>query len=198
MGAQICSCFQCKPCNTVIKLNHSAISVLIYLYLCRITRTTVRNLSIRIVSLIYILKQKASLICTSSDAKYPNGDLAHGGYSDGVRAHERFVFPIPDGVDLADAGTFVSTSCHCLSSVRLLSLAPMLCGGLTTFSLPSSVMVAGPPLKRSPLSVSADCTFIFSSLFTLTLINISIQRPLCFDVGQSTRRRSLRLFALCF
>jgi alcohol dehydrogenase (NADP+) len=80
------------------------------------------------------LKQKASLICTSSDAKYPNGDLAHGGYSDGVRAHERFVFPIPDGVDLADAGTFVSTSCHCLSSVRLLSLAPMLCGGLTTFS----------------------------------------------------------------
>jgi alcohol dehydrogenase (NADP+) len=34
-------------------------------------------------------------------------------------------------------------------------------------------MVAGPPLKRLPLSVSADCMFIFSFLFTLTLINIS-------------------------
>jgi len=79
------------------------------------------------------VNRRASLICASSDAKYPNGDIAHGGYSDGVRAHERFVFPIPDGVDLADAGTFVSTSCYCLSLVCLL-LAPMLCGGLTTFS----------------------------------------------------------------
>lgn len=51
-------------------------------------------------------RRNVSSTASSSDAKYPNGDVAHGGYSDGVRAHERFVFPIPDGVDLADAGGF--------------------------------------------------------------------------------------------
>jgi len=49
------------------------------------------------------------------NAKYPNGDIAHGGYSTGIRAHERFVFRIPDNLALEDA-------------------APMLCGGLTTYS----------------------------------------------------------------
>ncbi|KAF7986712.1 hypothetical protein HWV62_20248 [Athelia sp. TMB] len=77
-GAQICACFECKPCKTD---NENYCANLVDTY----------------------------------NAKYPNGDIAHGGYSTGIRAHERFVFPIPDGVDLADA-------------------APMLCGGLTTFS----------------------------------------------------------------
>lgn len=44
------------------------------------------------------------------NAKYENGDIAHGGYSTGIRAHERFVFKLPDGLSDEDA-------------------APMLCGG---------------------------------------------------------------------
>jgi len=53
------------------------------------------------------------------NAKYPNGDIAHGGYSTAIRAHERFVFPIPDGIPLDAA-------------------APLFCAGATVFS----------PLKR--------------------------------------------------
>ncbi|KAM0790296.1 hypothetical protein ACM66B_005597 [Microbotryomycetes sp. NB124-2] len=48
------------------------------------------------------------------NAKYENGDIAHGGYSTAARVHERFVFPIPDGLADEDA-------------------APMMCGGLTVF-----------------------------------------------------------------
>lgn len=46
------------------------------------------------------------------NAKYPNGDIAHGGYSTGVRAHQQFVFALPDKLE----DKYV---------------APMLCGGLT-------------------------------------------------------------------
>lgn len=53
------------------------------------------------------------------NAKYENGDLAHGGYSSGIRVHERFVFALPEGLSDEDA-------------------APMLCGGLTVYA----------PLKR--------------------------------------------------
>ncbi|PPQ71149.1 hypothetical protein CVT26_010843 [Gymnopilus dilepis] len=49
------------------------------------------------------------------NAKYPNGDIAWGGYGTAIRAHERFVFPIPDGMSLDHA-------------------APFLCAGLTVFS----------------------------------------------------------------
>jgi len=49
------------------------------------------------------------------NAKYPNGDIAHGGYSSGVRAHERFVFKIPEELEFEQA-------------------ASMFCGGLTTYS----------------------------------------------------------------
>ncbi|KAH0579511.1 hypothetical protein H2248_002366 [Termitomyces sp. 'cryptogamus'] len=49
------------------------------------------------------------------NAKYPNGDIAHGGYSTAVRAHERFVFPLPAGLPLEQ-------------------IAPMLCAGITVYS----------------------------------------------------------------
>jgi len=49
------------------------------------------------------------------NAKYPNGDIAHGGYSTAVRAHERYVFPIPDALEFEN-------------------VAPMLCAGLTVYS----------------------------------------------------------------
>ncbi|KII92544.1 hypothetical protein PLICRDRAFT_172621 [Plicaturopsis crispa FD-325 SS-3] len=53
------------------------------------------------------------------NAKYPNGDIAVGGYSTGIRAHQQFVFAIPDELEDEIA-------------------APMLCGGLTVYA----------PLKR--------------------------------------------------
>ncbi|KAF9464013.1 NADPH-dependent alcohol dehydrogenase [Collybia nuda] len=48
---------------------------------------------------------------------YPNAEktLSQGGYSTAVRAHERFVFPIPSALPLEEA-------------------APMLCAGLTVYS----------------------------------------------------------------
>ena len=57
-------------------------------------------------------------VATYND-KYPNGDIAHGGYSTGIRAHEQFTFRIPDAIE----DKYV---------------APMFCGGLTVYS----------PLKR--------------------------------------------------
>lgn len=51
-------------------------------------------------------------------AKYPDsagGVLSQGGYASFIRAHEYFVFPIPDNIETSDA-------------------APMMCAGLTTYS----------------------------------------------------------------
>lgn len=53
------------------------------------------------------------------NGKYPNGDLSYGGYASAVRAHERFVFKVPDEIESEAAG-------------------PLFCAGLTVFS----------PLKR--------------------------------------------------
>jgi len=53
------------------------------------------------------------------NSKYPNGDIAHGGYSTACRVHERYVFPIPEGLKSEDA-------------------ASMMCGALTIWN----------PLKR--------------------------------------------------
>ncbi|OCH93100.1 GroES-like protein [Obba rivulosa] len=55
---------------------------------------------------------------------YPDGVLSQGGFSTGIRAHEQFVFKIPDGLELRDAAT-------------------MTCAGLTVFS-PLKVNGCGP------------------------------------------------------
>ncbi|KAF8335595.1 NADPH-dependent alcohol dehydrogenase [Amanita rubescens] len=49
------------------------------------------------------------------NSKYPNGHIAQGGYSTAIRAHERFVFPLPEELPLE-------------------VIAPMLCAGLTVYS----------------------------------------------------------------
>ncbi|KAH8714578.1 chaperonin 10-like protein [Ilyonectria robusta] len=46
---------------------------------------------------------------------YPDGTVAHGGYSSHIRAHEHFTFPIPEGLQTE-------------------LVAPMLCAGLTAYS----------------------------------------------------------------
>lgn len=52
--------------------------------------------------------------------RYPDGYVSQGGYASHVRAHEKMVFPIPDGLES-----------HLV--------APLMCGGLTVYS----------PIKRS-------------------------------------------------
>ncbi|KAF8639289.1 hypothetical protein AX17_001600 [Amanita inopinata Kibby_2008] len=49
------------------------------------------------------------------NSKYPNGDVAQGGYSTAIRAHERFVFPLPKELSMEE-------------------VAPMLCAGMTVYS----------------------------------------------------------------
>ncbi|KIP01781.1 hypothetical protein PHLGIDRAFT_112754 [Phlebiopsis gigantea 11061_1 CR5-6] len=49
------------------------------------------------------------------NAEYPDGTVSQGGYSTAIRAHQQFVFPIPDAMESKHA-------------------ASMLCGGLTVFS----------------------------------------------------------------
>ncbi|KAF1851896.1 GroES-like protein [Cucurbitaria berberidis CBS 394.84] len=60
-------------------------------------------------------------------AKHDDGTIAQGGYSSHMRAHEYFVFKIPDNLETALA-------------------APMLCAGLTTYS-PIKRLGAGPGKK---------------------------------------------------
>ncbi|GBE81580.1 NADP-dependent alcohol dehydrogenase 6 [Sparassis crispa] len=61
------------------------------------------------------------------NGEYPDGVITHGGYSTAIRAHERFVFPIPDGIESRHAAT-------------------MLCAGLTVYS-PLKTYGAGPGKK---------------------------------------------------
>ena len=49
------------------------------------------------------------------NSKYANGDIAQGGYSTHIRAHQQFVFPIPEAISSEDA-------------------CSMLCGGITVYS----------------------------------------------------------------
>jgi len=78
VGAQVCSCLECKNCKSDNE-NYCPKALDTY------------------------------------NASYPNGDVAQGGYSTAIRAHERFVFAIPESISLAQA-------------------APMLCAGITTYS----------------------------------------------------------------
>ncbi|KAH8114175.1 GroES-like protein [Phellopilus nigrolimitatus] len=65
--------------------------------------------------------------------KYPDGVRTLGGYSTGIIADARYVFPIPDGVTSADASS-------------------MLCGGLTTYS-PLVRNGAGPGKKVGVIGI---------------------------------------------
>lgn len=61
------------------------------------------------------------------NGEYPDGTVSQGGYSTAIRAHQQFVFPIPDAIESKHA-------------------ASMLCGGLTVFS-PLRTNGAGPGKK---------------------------------------------------
>ena len=55
------------------------------------------------------------------DAKYPDGQLTHGGYADRIRVNHNFVFKVPE-------------------SIKSEYAAPLMCAGLTTFSPLNKVM----------------------------------------------------------
>ncbi|KAI0738404.1 GroES-like protein [Daedaleopsis nitida] len=61
------------------------------------------------------------------NAEYPDGVVTQGGYSTAIRAHQRFVFPIPDEIESRHA-------------------ASMLCAGLTVYS-PLKTHGCGPGKK---------------------------------------------------
>ncbi|KAI0668393.1 GroES-like protein [Trametes maxima] len=64
---------------------------------------------------------------------YPDGTATQGGYSTGIRAHERFVFPIPDKLESRYA-------------------ASMLCAGVTVYS-PLKANNAGPGKKVGVIGI---------------------------------------------
>ncbi|EIW58557.1 GroES-like protein [Trametes versicolor FP-101664 SS1] len=65
--------------------------------------------------------------------EHPDGVFTQGGYSTGIRAHERFVFPIPDALESRHA-------------------ASMLCAGVTVFS-PLKAYGAGPGKKVGVIGI---------------------------------------------
>lgn len=67
------------------------------------------------------------------NAKYPNGDEAQGGYASHIRAHEYFIFIIPDNIPSELA-------------------APMMCAGLTSYS-PLARGGCGPGKKVAILGI---------------------------------------------
>ncbi|CDO73035.1 hypothetical protein BN946_scf185007.g89 [Trametes cinnabarina] len=72
------------------------------------------------------------LVITPNAAHY-DGVSTQGGFATGARAHESFVFPIPDGVESRHA-------------------ASMMCGGLTVFS-PLRLYACGPGRKVGVLGI---------------------------------------------
>lgn len=45
------------------------------------------------------------------NAKYHDGSIAQGGYSTAIRAHQQFVFPIPDEVSSNNAASMLCGEC---------------------------------------------------------------------------------------
>lgn len=81
------------------------------------------------------------------NSEYPDGVRAQGGYSTAIRAHEQFVFPIPDALESRDA-------------------ASMLCAGLTMYS-PLKRHGAGPGKKVGIIGIGGlvSVLWIFLRLY---------------------------------
>jgi alcohol dehydrogenase (NADP+) len=79
-----------------------------------------------------------------------DGSKAQGGYSNRIRAHEQFVFPIPEGLDSAEAVSLLLWKSH-KSNSRPRSCAPDLPCSARSFALELARTIA----KRLPFVVSA-------------------------------------------
>jgi alcohol dehydrogenase (NADP+) len=101
------SCLECDRCKNDNEVSHAGLQAS--------TETLAKNYCTQQVDTC-----KSHYVCPytsnaqTDNAKYPNGEIAHGGYSSGIRAHERFTFKIPDALPLEQA-------------------ASLLCAGVTTY-----------------------------------------------------------------
>ncbi|PWN51013.1 GroES-like protein [Violaceomyces palustris] len=96
-----------------------------------------------------------SAIIDTYNAVYADGSQAQGGYSTRIRAHEQFVFALPESIGSAEA-------------------APMLCGGLTVFS-PLIRNGAGPGKKVGIVGIGGLGHFgvIFAAALGAEVVAIS-------------------------
>ncbi|OSX64908.1 hypothetical protein POSPLADRAFT_1135146 [Postia placenta MAD-698-R-SB12] len=115
IGAQIGSCMQCRRCQTG---NEN--------YCLKLIDTYVR------VFPGHQFRGRRLTDVRQNDV-YPDGVVTQGGYSTAIRAHERFVFKIPDAIESKDA-------------------ASMFCAGLTVFS-PLKANGAGPGKKVGVIGI---------------------------------------------
>ena len=67
------------------------------------------------------------------NSEYPDGVVSQGGYATAIRAHQRFVFPIPEEIESRHA-------------------ASMMCAGLTVYS-PLKTYGAGPGKKVGVIGI---------------------------------------------
>lgn len=88
--------------------------------------------------------------------KYPDGVRTHGGYSTGIIANQKYIFPIPDGVSSEDA-------------------CSMLCGGLTVYS-PLVRNGAGPGKKVGVIGIGG----LVSVTQAVVMFFSSLQLKLCY------------------
>lgn len=110
VGAQVGACLRCKQCKDGYEN-----------YCPKQIDTYVRE------SLVAHLNAPILIDDYFQNAKYPDGTVTQGGYSTAIRAHQQFVFPIPEALESRHA-------------------ASMLCAGLTVFS-PLKTNGAGPGKK---------------------------------------------------
>lgn len=111
VGAKIGSCMRCRQCKGEYE-NYCAKGISTY---------------VSAASRTLYLYTHVSVTTTRQNSEYPDGVVTQGGYSTAIRAHQQFVFPIPDALESRHA-------------------APMLCGGLTVYS-PLVTNGAGPGKK---------------------------------------------------
>ncbi len=103
----------------------------------------------------------------------PDETISQGGYSSHMRAHEYFVFPIPDAIPSHLA-------------------APMLCAGLTTWS-PLVRAGVGPGKKVAIVGLGGECSRSFKDpsgivvVFIVGLIDLDRSRTLRSHVGERSR-----------
>jgi len=107
VGAKIGSCMKCRACKEGYE-NYCPNGISTYVSVP--------------------MRQDVDVILTevtpSQNSEYPDGVVSQGGYATAIRAHQQFVFPIPDEIESRHA-------------------ASMLCAGLTVFS-PLKTHGAGP------------------------------------------------------
>ena len=166
VGAQIASCYSCNYCKSD---NENYCPKMIHTY----------------VSLLFLPRQKyhSEPCCLMQNEKYPDGVRTQGGYSNGIIAHEQFVFPIPTGLEPQYA-------------------CSMLCGGLTVYS-PLVRNGIGPGKKVGVVGIGGLVSNLRGFRYTRKARTQAMPRravlgPLCHSLREGSRCGGCCLLALGF